>query len=115
LHLEAQAAVQAWIHERSPVGDLLPSAALFPSRRGTNQPISRVQAHRILKKAFDANELSGPLATHTMRKTFADRVYDALGHDLMGLQMAMGHASIQDTARYIQPRQDVVHAAILAS
>lgn len=42
---------------------------LFKSRKGENNPISRVQAYRILNKAA-ANIGVGEVGTHTLRKTF---------------------------------------------
>jgi site-specific recombinase XerD len=50
---------------------------------GRRRAISREQAWRILTEAFAANELSGKLGTHAMRKTFANRMYDLLKHDLV--------------------------------
>jgi integrase len=48
---------------------------VFQSRKGPNRPISRRQALRILREVYDADELTGPLGTHAMRKTFANQVY----------------------------------------
>ena len=37
---------------------------------------------RILKEAFETNELGGKLATHSLRKTFATRVHTAYASSL---------------------------------
>jgi hypothetical protein len=64
---------------------------------GLWRAISREQAWRILKEVFHSNELSGKLGTHAMRKTFANRVYEKLNHDLVKSLKAMGHANIHST------------------
>ena len=53
------------------------SCSLFPSRQGTRpQPMSRRTAHDVLKATFEAAGLNGHLATHSLRKNFAQRPYD---------------------------------------
>jgi site-specific recombinase XerD len=49
-----------------------------------------------------------------MRKTFANKVYDALGHDLIKTQRALGHKNINSTACYLSFREEDIDAAILA-
>lgn len=114
LHPQAKAAVQVWLDTLKAAGDLLPSLALFPSRKGTNRPISRVQAWTILTEAYEANGFTGKLGTHAMRKTFANRVYDRLGHDLVKTQRALGHKNINSTVSYLAFREEEIDAAILA-
>lgn len=91
------------------------NSPLFQSRNGVNQPISRFQAHNILKTAYEAGGLRGPgLACHTMRKSFSEKVYVALGHDLVATSAALGHKDIRNTVRYLEPNKAKVAAAILA-
>lgn len=91
------------------------ASPLFQSRNGVNQPISRFQAHAILKTAYEAGGLRGPgLACHTMRKSFSEKVYAALGHDLVATSAALGHKDIRNTVRYLEPNKEKVAAAILA-
>ena len=89
-------------------------AFIFQSKKGRNKPISRVHAWRILNEAYDANEMAGKLGTHSMRKTFADRVYDKLGRDLVKTQRALGHRNINSTVQYLSFREEEIDAAILA-
>jgi hypothetical protein len=49
-----------------------------------------------------------------MRKTFANRVYDRLRHDLVKTQRALGHKNINSTVSYLSFRDEDVDAAILA-
>ena len=69
-------------------------------RRLPLRAISRVQAHRILEKVFQSAGLNGKLATHSMRKTYAQRLYDATG-DIFMVKEALGHKSVETTRQYL--------------
>ncbi len=114
LHPEAKAALAAWLKALQATAELLPTMALFQSREGVNRPISRVQAWRILEDAYATNGLTGKLGTHSLRKTFANRVYDKLGHDLVKTQRALGHKNVNSTVSYLSFREEEIDAAILA-
>jgi integrase len=88
---------------------------LFRSRKGENKPITRIQAWKVLTKAFALAKISGKVATHTMRKTFASRVYDKLGRDLVKTQHALGHSNISSTIKYLSFRQEEIDEAILSA
>lgn len=77
-------------------------------------PVSRVQAHRVLKQACTKAGISGHVSTHSMRKTFAKRVYEALEGDLIGTQTALGHKSINSTVSYLSLEQEKIDQAILS-
>ncbi|MBI5240512.1 MAG: tyrosine-type recombinase/integrase [Elusimicrobia bacterium] len=115
LHPEARAAIGAWISELREAGALNAAAPLFVSRKGDSQPIGRVQAWRVLRMAYSAAGVSGKLGTHAMRKTFAARVYELLGHDLVKTQRALGHASVNSTVAYLSFAEQDIEAAILAA
>jgi integrase len=66
-----------------------------------------------LQDAFRAAGMEGKLATHSMRKTFAQRMYKRLGKDIVATQRAMGHASVNNTATYISVDADRITKAIL--
>ena len=87
---------------------------VFQSRKGGNRPISRVQAWRIIRGAAAAHQLTGKVGTHSLRKTFADRVYDALDRDLVKTQRALGHRNINSTVQYLSFREEDIDAAIAA-
>jgi integrase len=82
---------------------------------GLRRHTSREQAWRILKETFTSNELRGKLGTHAMRKTFCNRMYDKLNHDLVKTQRAMGRANINSTVQYLSFREEEIDAAILAA
>ena len=78
-----------------------PSRPLFPSRQKSGSvPMHRQTAHDILKTAFTTAGLNGKLATHSLRKSFAQRVYDQ-GGDIFLVQELLGHKNISTTQRYL--------------
>jgi integrase len=122
LHPEARAALSVWVEHLTRLlkGTLDLQTPVFCSRvretgTGLRRAISREQAWRILTEAFVANELSGKLGTHAMRKTFANRMYEKLGHDLVKTQWALGHKNINSTMAYLSFREEDIAAAILAA
>jgi integrase len=121
LHPEARAALSVWLEFLTKIKRTLdPQTPVFCSRvkdpsTGLKRAISREQAWRILKEAFNANELQGKLGTHAMRKTFANRMYDKLNHDLVKCQRAMGHANVNSTVAYLSFREEDISDAMLAA
>lgn len=74
---------------------------LFPSRNGQGQKrMSRRTAHDVLKSAFEAAGLNGHLATHSLRKSFAQRLYDRTG-DIFAVQEMLGHKAVATTQKYL--------------
>jgi site-specific recombinase XerD len=122
LHPEARAALSVWLEVLTAMlkGTLDPQTPVFCSRvrdhhTGLRRAISREQAWRILTEAFAANALAGKLGTHAMRKTFANRMYEQLGHDLVKTQRALGHKHINSTVAYLSFREEEIDAAIVAA
>ena len=77
------------------------SRPLFPSRHKSGTvSMHRQTAHDILKKAFIAAGLNGKLATHSLRKSFAQRVYEQSG-DIYLVQELLGHRSVSTTQKYL--------------
>ena len=74
---------------------------LFPSRNGQGtKGMSRRNAHDVLKAAFEAAGLNGHLATHSLRKSFAQRLYDQTG-DIFAVQEMLGHRNVATTQKYL--------------
>ena len=94
LHQDAKAALSVWIKELEEAGKADPSSPLFKSRKG--------------------ERAMGKLGTHSMRKTFADRIYDRLGRDLIKVQRALGHRCINSTVSYLSFREEEITEAILS-
>lgn len=114
LHEQARMALIAYLKASE---HLTPTDPLFPSLKRLNgllAPISIVQAYRILKHAMNSVGALGATGTHSMRKTFANRVYNKLEKDLLKTKMALGHKSIDSTISYLSFDCGDVDAAILA-
>jgi len=112
LHPQARELVAIWIRELEAMG-FDRSSYLFQSRNGKNQPLDRRQAWSILRKAAMACAIRGKLGTHCMRKTFAKRMYELLGRDLMKTQKALNHARITSTVSYLGFADSEIDDAIL--
>lgn len=77
------------------------SRPLFPSRNGQGEKrMSRRTAHDVLKTAFEAAGLNGHLATHSLRKSFAQRLYEQTG-DIFAVQEMLGHRNVTTTQKYL--------------
>ncbi len=77
------------------------SRPLFPSRNGQgSQPMTRKAAHDILKHAFEKAGLNGKLATHSLRKSYAQRLYEQT-NDIYAVQEMLGHKDVKTTQRYL--------------
>lgn len=109
LHEDARKAIREYLKENP----MNPNDYLFKSRKGENQPISRVQAYRIIKDAANSLGLQGTVSNHSMRKSFAKRVHKLLGNDLQATQKALGHKNIGSTTSYLEVDLDRVKKAIL--
>ena len=62
--------------------------------------MNRQTAHEMFKKAFQAVGLNGKLATHSLRKSFPQRVYEESG-DIYLVQELLGHRNVSTTQKYI--------------
>jgi len=105
-----------WLGRLALEGELVPRTPLFLSRKGSGRAISRVQAYRILRDAFEYCELDlTSLGTHTMRKTFAETMYLALDQNIFKLQKALGHASPSSTVAYLSFNEEEIDEAALSA
>jgi integrase len=77
---------------------------LFQSRKGSNTPITRIQAYRILNNAAAVVGLE-EIGTHTLRKTFGYFHYQKY-KDVAILQDIFNHAAPSVTLRYIGINDD---------
>ena len=110
LHPEARDALRAWILA---MGSVPLESPLFPSQK-KGGPLGRIAAWKVLRRTFRRAGINGKVGTHTMRKTFARRIYNALGHDLIRTGMALGHKSISSTIAYLSFAEEDIDAAVLA-
>ena len=73
--------------------------------------MSRRTAHDVLKDAFEAAGLNGHLATHSLRKSFAQRLYDRTG-DIFAVQEMLGHRNVATTQKYLGVNYASVRKAV---
>ena len=98
--------------QRDRYGDLDDSRPLFPSRNGKGQQqMSRRTAHNVLKDAFMSAGLNGHLATHSLRKSFAQRLYDRTG-DIFAVQEMLGHRNVSTTQKYLGVNYAEIRSAV---
>lgn len=88
-----------------------PNRVLFPSQKGI--ALKRQAAHKILKDAFIDAGLNGKLATHTLRKTFAQRLYDQC-NDIYVIKEMLGHKNVATTQAYLGVNYISVREAVEA-
>ena len=86
---------------REKYATIAPPRPLFPSRNKKGSvAMNRQTAHDMLKKAFMDAGLNGKLATHSLRKSFAQRLYEESG-DIYLVQELLGHRNVSTTQKYI--------------
>ena len=86
---------------REQYGNTEDNRPLFPSRHKSGTvPLHRQTAHQMLKKAFIEAGLNGKLATHSLRKSFAQRVYEQ-SNDIYLVKELLGHQNVSTTQQYL--------------
>ena len=95
-------------------GNVSESRPLFPSRHKSGTvPLHRQTAHQLLKKAFIAAGLNGKIATHSLRKSFAQRVYEQ-SNDIYLVKELLGHRNVATTQSYLGVNYADARAAVEA-
>jgi len=78
---------------------------LIKSRQGTNRPIGRSMAYKIMQQIADEFGLDD-IGCHTLRKTFGLLFYQQTQKDIGRLMQFFNHSSERVTLRYIGIEQD---------
>jgi integrase len=117
LNIKAKEALRPWLKQLEKMGRLHPNTPLFLSKKldadGKLKAISRVQAWRVLDMAYKACELAGKTGTHSMRKSFADRLYSHFKGDIAKIAKGLGHKNINSTMSYLSfKEQDIFDCVI---
>lgn len=76
-----------------------PSEYLFPGR-GRNHAMTKNAFSKMLKPAANKSGIRKHVTAHVFRHSYATHMIEA-GADLRSVQVLLGHASIQSTARYV--------------
>lgn len=81
---------------------------MFKSRKGINNPIGVQAVSNIIKDAADYFGLYD-ITAHSMRKTYAYKIYIESGRDIVAVKELLGHSSIEETKRYIGLDREKYH------
>lgn len=81
---------------------------IFRSRKGVNKPIGVQAVSNIIKEAADYFGLYD-ITAHSMRKTYAYKIYIESGMDIVAVKELLGHSSIEETKRYIGLDREKYH------
>lgn len=73
---------------------------IFQSRKGVNKAIGVQAVSNILKEAGSYFGLQD-ITAHSMRKTYAYKIYIESKKDIVAVKELLGHRSIEETKRYI--------------
>jgi integrase len=90
-----------------------PDEFLIKSQKGTNQPITRQAAYRILNEAAKHFGLEH-IGTHTLRKTFGYHLYYNTKKNIGLVMNALLHSSESSTLKYIGVTGEQINDAIKA-
>ena len=80
----------------------------FQSRKGINKPIGVQAVSNILKEAANYFGLYD-ISAHSMRKTYAYKIYIESKNDITAVKELLGHSSIEETKRYIGLDREKYH------
>jgi integrase len=115
---EVRRALECYLAHRARKHPLVPIEPLFRSRLhafdGGPKPITRSMAQKIIKRAFRviSDDTQG-LSSHSLRKSWAMRLYEASGHDLLIVRDGLGHRSVAVTQLYLPTARARVESLIL--
>lgn len=117
-----KAELRPWLRQLRDMGYMSEDDYFFQAGSGGNKAISRSKAWQIIHDAAQACGLTGRIGTHSLRKTFADRIYSwLLTHRttedepidaLRTLAKALGHQSIDSTDKYLSFREETIRDAV---
>lgn len=81
---------------------------MFKSRKGVNKAIGVQAISNIIKDAADYFGLYD-ITAHSMRKTYAYKIYIESGMDIVAVKELLGHSSIEETKKYIGLDREKYH------
>lgn len=116
LHPAARFALGRWLATlRSRGVKLTSDMPIFLSREGGVRSLSRRRAQEIVQEAASRAGLGFGVSTHSWRKTFAGRLYEATGHNILLVSRALHHRQLSTSIHYLTWKlNEKADAAILA-
>jgi len=104
LHSNAKLALEHWIIAAKLTNLRFQHWPLFPRQRRC-RPMTRHQSRNIIRRAAEKAGIElQRVANHTLRKTFARRLWDSphVGKDPARMARLLGHTNWSNTLRYLQ-------------
>jgi integrase/recombinase XerD len=98
--------LRAWWREGRRQSLLLPGGWLFPGRNPV-EPLSARQLCRAVRAAAQAAGIKKRVSPHTLRHSFATHLLEQ-NIDIRVLQVLLGHAKLDTTARYTQVATNLI-------
>ena len=115
LNEAAVAVLRKYLFSRYGSGPVAPQEPLFPSRFHGRR-LTRWRLNLLVQAVLARAGVAGAeqFGTHSLRKTFASRIFAATGHDINLTRVALGHAQVGTTQRYLHVDDEDVRRAILS-
>jgi integrase/recombinase XerD len=98
--------LRAWWREGRRQSLLLPGGWLLPGRNPV-EPLSARQFNRAVRAAAQAAGIKKRVSPHTLRHSFATHLLEQ-NIDIRVLQVLLGHAKLDTTARYTQVATNLI-------
>ena len=115
LHSTVKTALLAYIRAAKYDHPFHKSTAIF-NRQGRTTAMSPAQFWAIIRQAAERSGVEKTrLGTHSMRKSFASKMWHSprIGHDLLKMAKLLGHENPNNTARYVEFLDGSLEAAVL--
>jgi len=116
---ELRRTLENYLSQRSRGEVLTAESPLFLSRHkgsdGGAKKLCRSSAEKIVKRVLTQISPDDPqgLSSHSLRKCFAEIIYQECGQDLLCVRDALGHSSVAVTQVYLASNRKRIDAAIL--
>jgi hypothetical protein len=118
---ELRRALETYLTCRARKEELNPALPLFLSREhgegGAAKALSRSGAEKLIRRVLRSiAECDGQrLSSHSLRKSWARRLYEKSGHNMLMVRDGLGHSSVAITEMYLSVNRDELEETIKAS